>query len=165
MRSGYEITPDPKLYCRVFFVVPKSSGRNNAKYAFQYTFKSSTTQYAKKKKKKKRRKNSRDRHDDIRGGSPMNSQPRPKGHSFIAKTFFYPQPPPYAFASFMCPLEVFNSAECELKDLRCSAMFQLKVTFGCPEVASELVRDIFEFFDLFFQGKEIIMTKYYFWKK
>ena len=41
-----------------------------------------------------------------------------------------------------------------------------KVVFGgpegaseCPEVASELVRDIFEFFDLFFQGKEIIMRK------
>ena len=48
-----------------------------------------------------------------------------------------------------------------------------KVAFGgpegaseCPEVASELVRDIFEFFDLFFQGKEIIsMRKHYFWKK
>ena len=25
-----------------------------------------------------------------------------------------------------------------------------------PEVASELVRDILEFFDLFFQGKEIV---------
>ena len=32
----------------------------------------------------------------------------------------------------------------------------------CPEVASELVRDIFDFFGLFFQGKEIIMRKYYF---
>jgi len=86
-------------------------------------------------------------------------------HCFIAKAVFYPKSPPYTFASFMCPLEVFNSAECELKDLRCSEMFQLKVAFGCPEVASELVRDIFEFFDLFFQGKEIIMRKYYFWKK
>ena len=28
-----------------------------------------------------------------------------------------------------------------------------KGAFGCHEVASELVRDIFEFFDLFFQGK------------
>ena len=47
-----------------------------------------------------------------------------------------------------------------------------KVAFGfpedaskCPEVASELVRDIFEVFDLFFQGKEIIIRKYYYWKK
>ena len=40
-----------------------------------------------------------------------------------------------------------------------------EVAFGCPEVGSELVRDIFEFFDLFFQGKEIIMRKYYYWKK
>ena len=40
-----------------------------------------------------------------------------------------------------------------------------KVAFGCTEVASELVRDKFEFFDLLFLGKEIIMRKYYFWKK
>ena len=47
-----------------------------------------------------------------------------------------------------------------------------EVAFGCPEVVSEcsevgseLVRDIFKFFDLFFQGKEIIMRKYYYWKK
>ena len=33
-----------------------------------------------------------------------------------------------------------------------------QVAFGFPEVASELVRDIFDFFDLFFQGKEIIIT-------
>ena len=37
-----------------------------------------------------------------------------------------------------------------------------KVTSECPEVASELVRDIFEFFGLFFQGKDIIMRKHYF---
>ena len=34
-----------------------------------------------------------------------------------------------------------------------------EVASECPEVALELVRDIFEFFDLFFQGKEIIMRK------
>ena len=34
----------------VFF--SKSSGQNNAKYAFQYTFKNKTTQYTKMKKKK-----------------------------------------------------------------------------------------------------------------
>ena len=39
-----------------------------------------------------------------------------------------------------------------------------KDAFGCPEVASELVRNVFEFFDLFFQGKEIIMRKYYYWR-
>ena len=27
------------------------------------------------------------------------------------------------------------------------------VAFGCPEVASQLFRDIFEFFDLFFQAE------------
>ena len=36
------------------FFFSKSSGRNNAKYAFQYTFKYNTTQYTKKKKKKRR---------------------------------------------------------------------------------------------------------------
>ena len=55
-----------------------------------------------------------------------------------------------------------------MKDSRSSSgMFQ-SCNFGtseCPDMASELVRDIFEFFDLFFQGKEIIMRKYYFWKK
>jgi len=40
-----------------------------------------------------------------------------------------------------------------------------EVAFKCPEVALKLVRDIFQFFNLFFQGKEIIMRKYYFWKK
>ena len=40
------------LPCLCFF--SKSSGRNNAKYAFQYTFKYKSTQYAKKKKKKRR---------------------------------------------------------------------------------------------------------------
>ena len=34
------------------FILSKSSGRNNAKYAFQYTFKNNTTQYAKKKKRR-----------------------------------------------------------------------------------------------------------------
>ena len=40
-----------------------------------------------------------------------------------------------------------------------------KVAFECPEVVLELVQDIFDFFDYFFQGKEIIKKKYYFWKK
>jgi len=50
----------------------------------------------------------------------------------------------------------------------CAAQECSKVAFGCseassecPEVASELVRDIFEFFDLFFQGRKKIMRKYY----
>ena len=54
-----------------------------------------------------------------------------------------------------------------MKDSRSSGMFQ-SCNFGtseCPDMASELVRDIFELFDLFFQEKEIIMRKYYFWKK
>ena len=64
-----------------------------------------------------------------------------------------------------------TSAEREVKDLHSSGMFQScirrsEVASECPEVVSELVRDIFEFFDLFFQGKEIIsMRKHYFWKK
>ena len=64
-------------------------------------------------------------------------------------------------------LGLITSAEREVKDLRSSGMFQ-SCNFGtaeCPKVASELVRDIFEFFDLFFQGKEIIMRKCYFWTK
>ena len=43
-----------------------------------------------------------------------------------------------------------------MKDSRSSGMFQ-SCNFGtseCPDMASELVRDIFEFFDLFFQGKK-----------
>ena len=38
------------------FFFSKSSGRNNAKYAFQYTFKNYTTQYAKKEKRKRKSK-------------------------------------------------------------------------------------------------------------
>ena len=40
------------VLCFLFF--SESSGRNDAKYAFQYTFKNNTTQYAKKKKKKRK---------------------------------------------------------------------------------------------------------------
>ena len=45
--------------CTAIFVLcicsfSKSGGRNNAKYAFQYTFKNKTTQYAKKKKPKRK---------------------------------------------------------------------------------------------------------------
>ena len=39
----------------VFFFF-KSGGRNDAKYAFQYTFKNNTTQFAKKKEKKRKNK-------------------------------------------------------------------------------------------------------------
>ena len=39
-----------------------------------------------------------------------------------------------------------------------NAQEYFKVASGGLEVASELVRDIFEFSDLFFQGKEIITT-------
>ena len=62
---------------------------------------------------------------------------------------------------------IFTSAKREVKDLRSLGMFQ-SCNFGtseCPEVATELVRDICELFDLFFQGKEVIMRKYYLWKK
>ena len=41
-------------YLCFVFVFSKSGGRNNAKYAFQYTFNNNTTQYAKKKKKKRK---------------------------------------------------------------------------------------------------------------
>ena len=41
----------------------KSGGRNNAKYAFQYTFKNNTTQYAEKKKKRKQQR--MELHDDV----------------------------------------------------------------------------------------------------
>ena len=56
-----------------------------------------------------------------------------------------------------------TSAECEVKDSRSSGIYKVasggsEVASECPEVASELVRDIFEFFDLFFQGKKIIIT-------
>ena len=50
-----------ELHCRVcvcilFFFFSKSGGRNNGKYAFQYTFKNNTTRYAKKRKKKRKTK-------------------------------------------------------------------------------------------------------------
>ena len=35
----------------------------------------------------------------------------------------------------------------------------LEVASECPAVVSELVRHIFQFFDLFFKGKEIIVRK------
>ena len=55
--------------CFVFvFVFSKSGGRNNAKYALQYTFNNNTTQYAKKEEKKEQR---MDLHDDIRAKSPI----------------------------------------------------------------------------------------------
>ena len=57
------------LPCLCFF--SKSSARNNAKYAFQYTFKDNTTQYAKKEEEEEKTEQSRDLHDDIRGGLPI----------------------------------------------------------------------------------------------
>ena len=56
------------LPCLCF--LSKSSGRNNAKYAFQYSFKDNTAQYAKKEEEEKKEQ-SRDLHDDIRGGLPI----------------------------------------------------------------------------------------------
>ena len=50
----------------------KSSGRKNAEYAFKHTFKNNTTQYAKKEDEEKKEQ-SRDIHDDIRGGLPIQS--------------------------------------------------------------------------------------------
>ena len=52
-----------------------------------------------------------------------------------------------------------TSAEREVKRIR-TAQECFKVASGGPEVASELVRDISEFFDLFSQGKEIIIGNY-----
>ena len=46
------------------FCVSKSSGRINAKYAFEYTIKNNSTQYAKK-EEKEMKEQSRDPHDDI----------------------------------------------------------------------------------------------------
>ena len=51
---------------------------------------------------------------------------------------------------------IITSAEREVKDSFSSGMFQ-SCNFGtseCPEVASALVRGIFELFDVFFQGKK-----------
>ena len=56
------------LLCLYFF--SKSGGRNNAKNAFQYTFKNETTQYPKKEGEEKREQ-SRDRQDNIRGELPI----------------------------------------------------------------------------------------------
>ena len=56
--------------CFVFvFFFSKSGSRNNAKYAFQYTFNNNTTKYAKKKEEEKEQR--MDLHDDIRGKSPI----------------------------------------------------------------------------------------------
>ena len=68
----------------------------------------------------------------------------------------------FGFLRFVTP-GIISSADRELKDSRCSWMFQTCIRMS--RSASELVRDIFEFFDLFFKGKEIIMRKYYFLKK
>ena len=65
----------------------------------------------------------------------------------------------FAFGSLVTK-DSFYFSESEEKDSRCSGMFQRCIRMH--EVASELVREIFEFFDLFFQKKEIIMRKYYF---
>ena len=52
-------------------------------------------------------------------------------------------------AIFACH-RLVTSAERELKDSRIrDAQAPFKVAFGCPKVASKLVRDIVEFFDLF----------------
>ena len=59
------------------FYFSKSSGRNNAKYAFQYTFKNNTTRYAKKKKKKKKEQSS-EILNEIRGGLPIQFLTPPK---------------------------------------------------------------------------------------
>ena len=54
------------------------------------------------------------------------------------------------------PMLLFTSEEGEVKDSRSSGIFQ-SCNFGtseCPEVASELVRDIFEFLIYSFRGKK-----------
>ena len=136
MRSGYEITPDPRLYCRVFLLFLNSAVEIMLNMLSNTLLKVTPHNTQKRRRRRKEKKNSRHRHDDIRGGSPMNSQPRPKGHSFIAKTFFYPQPPPYAFASFMCPLEVFNSAECETLLSNVSIESCIRMSRSCFGISS-----------------------------
>ena len=57
----------------------------------------------------------------------------------------------------MCKINNFiTSAEGEVKDSCSSGMFQTCnfATSERPEVASALVRGIFELFDVFFQGKK-----------
>ena len=72
------------LPCLCFF--SKSSGRNNAKYAFQYTFKDNTTQYAKKKKKKKRKNKVGTFTTIFAVGYPSSSQPRQTGLNLSGAT-------------------------------------------------------------------------------
>ena len=52
---------------------------------------------------------------------------------------------------------LITSAEREVKYVFASG--GPEVASECPELATELVRDIFEFFDLFFQPEEVIMRK------
>ena len=72
------------------------------------------------------------------------------------------QRPKFAAFTFGSLVTKDSLYSCESEEKDSSAQECSKGAFGCPEVASELVRDIFEFFDLFFQRKEIIMRKYYF---
>ena len=58
-------------------------------------------------------------------------------------------------------LTLITSAEREVKDSRRSGMFQ--AASECPEVASELVRDIFEFFHLLIFILSGERNNYYFW--
>ena len=55
-RSKFQFCTTRTVLPCLCFYFSKSSGRNNAKYAFQYTLKNNTTQYAKKKKKKRKNK-------------------------------------------------------------------------------------------------------------
>ena len=52
IKFQFNTTARSKLFCVVLFIFSKSSGRKNAKYAFQYSFKNNTSQQAKKERKK-----------------------------------------------------------------------------------------------------------------
>ena len=75
----------------------------------------------------------------------------PRGFSALARLYYLARPTKTAMLRRLREVKNSLAQEC------------FKVAFGgpevaskCPKVASELVRDIFEFFDLFFQGKFVI---------
>ena len=55
----------------------------------------------------------------------------------------------WLFSSIDCPLILCIDNSCYLGGARSKEFALLKVAFWCPEVASELVQDISEFFDIF----------------
>ena len=53
------------------FFFSKSRGRNNAKYAFQNTFKNNTVHTIRKREEEEKKEQRMDLHDDIRGRTPI----------------------------------------------------------------------------------------------